>query len=56
MSNFPKNESGVAILTSMLVVALGALIATNLMWQANLDLRRAETALATDQGLSLIHI
>ena len=51
MSSFPKNESGVAILTSMLVVTLGTLIATNLMWQANLDLRRAETALATDQGL-----
>ena len=35
----------------MLVVTVGTIIAVNLMWQATLDLRRAESALAADQGL-----
>jgi general secretion pathway protein K len=39
----------------MLVVTVGTIIAVNLMWQATLDLRRAEAALASDQGLLLLH-
>jgi general secretion pathway protein K len=35
----------------MLVVTVGTIIAVNLMWQATLDIRRAEAALAADQGL-----
>jgi general secretion pathway protein K len=44
-------QRGVAILTAMLVVALGTMIAVNLMWKASLDLRRTTSALAADQGL-----
>ncbi len=35
----------------MLVVTIGTIIAVNLMWEGTLDLRRAESALAADQGL-----
>jgi general secretion pathway protein K len=38
----------------MLVVTVGTIIAVNLMWQATLDLRRAEAALAADQGLMYV--
>jgi general secretion pathway protein K len=44
-------QRGVAILTAMLVVTLGTVIAVNLMWSASLDLRRTTSALAADQGL-----
>ncbi len=43
-------QQGVAILTAMLVVALGTVIAVNLMWSASLDLRRTASAVAADQG------
>jgi general secretion pathway protein K len=50
--NAPKcKQRGVAILTAMLIVTVATIIAANLMWQATLDLRRAESALAADQGL-----
>lgn len=44
-------QRGVAVLTAMLVVTIGTMIAVNLMWYASLDLRRTTTALAADQGL-----
>ena len=44
-------QRGVAVLTAMLVVAIGTIIAVNLLWQGTLDLRRTESALAADQGL-----
>ena len=44
-------QQGVALITAMLVVAIGTMIAVNLMWEGTLDLRRAEAALAADQGL-----
>ena len=44
-------QRGVALITAVLVVAIGTMIAVNLMWQGTLDLRRAEAALAADQGL-----
>lgn len=47
-------QRGVAILTAMLVVTVGTIVAVNLMWQATLDIRRAESALAADQGLLLM--
>ena len=50
----PRAQRGVAILTAMLVVTVGTIIAVNLMWQATLDIRRAEAALAADQGLLLM--
>jgi general secretion pathway protein K len=44
-------QGGVALITAVLVVAIGTMIAVNLMWRGTLDLRRAEAALAADQGL-----
>jgi general secretion pathway protein K len=44
-------QRGVALITAVLVVAIGTMIAVNLMWRGTLDLRRAEAALAADQGL-----
>lgn len=46
-----ERQRGVAILVAMLVVTIGTVIAVNLMWEATLDIRRAESALAADQGL-----
>jgi general secretion pathway protein K len=46
-----RHQRGVAVLTAILVVAIGTVIAVSLMWQATLDLRRTESALAADQGL-----
>jgi general secretion pathway protein K len=40
----------VAILTAMLVVTIGTILAVNLMWQSTLDQRRTAAALAADQG------
>ena len=53
-SNMRARQRGVAILTAMLVVTIGTIIAVNLMWQATLDLRRTEAALAADQGLMYV--
>lgn len=44
-------QRGVAVLTAMLVVTVGTVLAVNLMWQAQLDQRRTAAALAADQGL-----
>ena len=44
-------QRGVAVLIAMLAVTVGTIIAVNLMWQGTLDLRRAEAALAMDQGM-----
>jgi general secretion pathway protein K len=46
-----RQQRGVALITAVLVVAIGMMIAVNLMWEGRLDLRRAESALAADQGL-----
>jgi general secretion pathway protein K len=46
-----RQQGGVALITAVLVVAIGTMIAVNLMWEGTLDLRRAESALAADQGL-----
>jgi general secretion pathway protein K len=52
--NAGRQQRGVAIITAVLVVAIGTIIAVNLMWQGTLDLRRAEAALAADQGLMYV--
>jgi len=44
-------QRGVAILTAMLVVTVGTILAVNLLWEAQLDQRRTASALAADQGL-----
>ncbi|MBN1237161.1 MAG: type II secretion system minor pseudopilin GspK [Gammaproteobacteria bacterium] len=47
----PRSQRGVAVLTAMLVVTIGTVIAVNLMWEATLDQRRTMASLAADQGL-----
>jgi general secretion pathway protein K len=47
----PPNQRGIAVLTAMLVVTMGTIIAVNMMWEASLDQRRTAGALAADQGL-----
>jgi general secretion pathway protein K len=47
-------QRGVALITAVLVVAIGTMIAVNLMWRGTLDLRRAEAALAADQGFMYV--
>lgn len=39
------------MLTAMLVVTIGTILAVNLMWQSTLDQRRTAAALAADQGM-----
>jgi len=51
MSIAITRQRGVAILTAMLVVTLGTIIAVNLMWVSSLDQRRTGAALAADQAL-----
>lgn len=46
-----REQRGVAILTAMLVVTVGTILAVNLMWESQLDQRRTAAALAADQGL-----
>jgi general secretion pathway protein K len=46
-----RSQRGIAVITAILIVAIGTMIAVNLVWQGRLDQRRAEAALAADQGL-----
>ena len=39
---------------AIIVVAIGTMIAVNLIWRGTLDLRRTESALAADQGLMYV--
>ena len=54
MKHPPDRQRGVAVLTAMLVVALGTVIAVNMMWSASLQQRRASAGLAADQGLAYL--
>jgi general secretion pathway protein K len=51
MSTQASRQRGVAVLTAMLVVTIGTVIAVNLMWLSSLDQRRTGAALAADQAL-----
>jgi general secretion pathway protein K len=54
MASIPPSshkQRGVAILTALLVVAVGTIIAVDLVWQSTLDQRRTAAALAADQSL-----
>jgi general secretion pathway protein K len=46
-----RSQRGIAAIVAILIVAIGTMIAVNLVWQGKLDQRRAEAALAADQGL-----
>jgi len=47
-------QRGAALLTAMLIVAVGTILATNLLWLSTLDQRRTAALLATDQGLQYV--
>lgn len=49
-----ESQRGAALLTAILVVAIGTILATNLLWMSTLDQRRTASALATDQGLQYV--
>jgi general secretion pathway protein K len=44
-------QRGVALLTAILVVAVGTILAANLLWLSTLDLKRTSASLSIDQGL-----
>lgn len=54
MKHSGELQRGVAVLTAMLVVTLGTMIAVNMMWRASLDQRRASAGLAADQGIAYL--
>jgi len=49
-----RSQRGIAAIMAILIVAIGTMIAVNLVWQGRLDQRRAEAALAADQGLMYV--
>ena len=46
-----QRQSGVAVITAILIVAIGTSIAVSLMWESTLDQRRTESSVLSDQGL-----
>jgi len=46
-----RSQRGVAVLTAILIVAIGTSIAVSLLWESTLDQRRTESAVLSDQGL-----
>ena len=52
--NAADSQRGVALIMAIIVVAIGTMIAVNLMWRETLDMRRTEAALAADQGLMYV--
>jgi general secretion pathway protein K len=53
--NGPRRQRGIAALTAMLVVTIATVLAVELVWDLNLDLRRTETMLAREQGLQVAY-
>ena len=49
-----RRQRGVALLTAILIVAVGTVIATNLLWMSTLELRRTGASLSVDQGLQYV--
>ena len=49
-----RHQRGVALLTAILIVAVGTVIATNLLWMSTLELRRTGATLSVDQGLQYV--
>lgn len=47
---YPLAQRGVAAVTAMLVVAIATVLAVNMLWEANVDLRRTESLLLQDQA------
>ena len=53
MSGMPKHQRGIAVITAMLVVTIATVLAVELAWKTNLDLRRTEGVMAWDQTRQL---
>ena len=51
MSRSLQRQRGVAVITAILIVAIGTSIAVSLLWESTLDQRRTESAVLGDQGL-----
>jgi len=49
-----RRQRGVALLTAILVVAVGTILATNLLWLGTLDQRRTAATLASDQAYQYV--
>ena len=49
----PRRQGGVAIITSMIIVAIVAIIATDLAWDTALDVRRTRMLLIRDQAVQV---
>ena len=49
----PAAQGGVALVTAILIVALATILATELMWQRHLHLRRAESNLSRSSARKL---
>ena len=49
----PNRQRGIAALMAMLVVTLATVLAVELVWDLNLDLRRTETLLTREQALQV---
>lgn len=48
-------QTGVALITAMLIMALLAILATNLTWDNGLDVRRTMTMLYHDEGVQAVY-
>jgi general secretion pathway protein K len=46
----PRRQRGIAIITAMLVVTIATVLAVELAWETNLDLRRTESLFAWEQA------
>ena len=54
MSAAPRQrQTGIAIITAMLVVALATVLAVELLWSTSLDLRRTQNLLERDQAMQI---
>jgi len=51
MKHSLRRQEGVAVITAILIVAIGTSIAVSLLWESTLDQRRTESSVLSDQGL-----
>jgi general secretion pathway protein K len=49
-SGAPRRQDGIAVITAMLVVTIATVLAVEIAWRTNLDLRRTEGVLTRDQA------
>ncbi|MCG8435243.1 MAG: type II secretion system protein GspK, partial [Gammaproteobacteria bacterium] len=49
--NKPSRQTGVALITALVIIALGSVLATNIVWDTHIDQRRASNLLSADQAL-----